>query len=263
MAEKELKEAVWELLQEYARRDPSMTIHSDIVIRKFPKVNEQELINAIGELILDGRITAKSATVDAYGNATAFHIRVRGGPEGPAPAPKPPKSGIGDFNIGFGDTKAATSKRETEKPKPPKKVGMKIKDDKIGVGFGVDDEKPSSTRSVPPEERPERETVTVAGKKEAYKAWQREAEEHFADEVASFFAELDMADSPDPGAKKHLTDQLMVLIAMFQSAETTAFATPISKLAGLKQSVAQVAPELVNDYILLIETAVRAWLGRV
>jgi len=54
-----------------------------------------------------------------------------------------------------------------------------------------------------------------------------------------------------------------VLIAMFQSGETTAFATPISKLAGLKQSVEHVAPELVNDYILLIETAVRAWLGRV
>lgn len=108
MAEQELKEAVWELLQEYARKDPSMTIHSDLVIRKFPKVNEQELINAIGELILDGRITAKSATVDAYGNATAFHMRVRGAPDRPAEASKPPKSGISDFSIGFGDTKAAT-----------------------------------------------------------------------------------------------------------------------------------------------------------
>jgi hypothetical protein len=55
----------------------------------------------------------------------------------------------------------------------------------------------------------------------------------------------------------------MVLIAMFQSGETAAFATPISKLAVLKTRVEQVAPELVNDYILLIQTAVRAWLGRV
>jgi hypothetical protein len=262
MAEQELKEAVWELLQGYARRDPSMTIHSDLVIRKFPKVNEQELINAIGELILDGRITAKSATVDAYGNATAFHMRVRGAPDRPAEESKPPKSGISDFSIGFGDTKATTSKRETEEPKPPKKVGMTIRDDKIGVGFGVDEEGPPATRSVPPEEHPERETVTVAGKKEAYNAWQQEAEQHFADEVASFFAELDMAEASDPAVKKHLTDQLMVLIAMFQSDETASFATPISKLAGLKQRVEQVAPELVNDYILLIQTAVRAWLGR-
>ena len=154
MAAQELTEAVWELLQEYARRDPAMTIHSDLVIRKFPKVNEQELINAIGELILDGRITAKSSTVDAYGNATAFHIRVRGGSDRPAEA-------------------------------------------------------------------------------------------------------------SDPAAKKHITDQLMVLVAMFQSGETTAFATPIGKLAGLKARIQQVAPELVNDYILLMQTAVRAWLGRV
>jgi hypothetical protein len=264
MVAQELTEAVWELLQVYARRDPAMTIHSDLVIRKFPKVNEQELINAIGELILDGRITAKSATVDAYGNATAFHIRVRGGSDRPAEASKPPKSGISDFNIGFGDTKAATTKRETEEPRPPKKVGINIKDDKIGVGFGVDDEDhPPGVRSVPPEERLEPVNVTVGGKTEAYAAWQEEAEEHFADEVASFFAELDMAEASDPAAKKHITDQLMVLVAMFQSTETTAFATPIGKLAGLKARIQQVAPELVNDYILLMQTAVRAWLGRV
>jgi hypothetical protein len=263
MAQQELKEAVWGLLQEYARKDPAMTIHSDIVIRKFPKVNEQELINAIGELILDGRISAKSATVDAYGNATAFHMRVRGGGDHPTEASKPPRSGISDFSVGFGDTKAATSQRETEELKPPKKVGMHIKDDKIGVGFGVDDQPPAPPRAVLPEERPERVNVSLGGKKEAYAAWQEEAEQHFADEVASFFAELDMAEASDPAAKKHLTDQMMVLIAMFQSEETVAFATPISKLAALKTRVEQVAPELANDYILLIQTAVRAWLGRV
>ncbi len=262
MAQDELKEAVWALLQEYARKDPAMTIHSDLVIRKFPKVNEQELINAIGELILDGRITAKATTVDAYGNATAFQMRVRPEGERPALESKPPRSGISDFSVGFGDTKAATSQRETEEPKPPKKVGLNIKDDMIGVGFGVD-EQPPVKRPAPPEVPPDRIKVSVAGKSEAYNAWQEEAEQHFADEVASFFAELDMAESPNPEAKKHLTDQLMVLIAMFQSTETEAFATPIGKLAMLKTRVAQVAPDLVNDYILLIQTAVRAWMGRV
>lgn len=261
MGSPELKQAVLALLQDFARRDPSMSIHSDLVIRKFPKVNEQELINTIGELILDGSITAKAAAVDAYGNASSFHIRVRNAGEGPAPASQPPRSGIGDFSVGFGDTKAATSQRETEEPKPPKKVGMSIKDDKIGIGFGVDETPPA--KQPPPEDKPDRVNVRASGQTDAYAAWQEEAESSFADEVASFFAELDMTETDNPEAKKHLSDQLMVLVAMFQSAETDSFATPISKLAMLKTRVQQVAPELVNDYILLIQTAVRAWLGRV
>jgi len=52
-------------------------------------------------------------------------------------------------------------------------------------------------------------------------------------------------------------------MAMFQMGETRDFTTPINKLAALKTRVAHVVPDLVGDYVLLVQTAVRAWLGRV
>jgi hypothetical protein len=262
MVDPNLKDAVWQVLEDYAKRSPSTAIHSDLVIRKFPQVNEQELINAIGELIVDGSITAKAATVDAHGSATAFHIKVRGVDERPGGPSKPPRGGVGEFDVGFGGTTAASSRRATEEPKPPRKVGMEIKDDKIGVGFGVEEEPKRPTDEPPPEEKQERVNVSVTGKKEAYAAMQEEAERHFEEEMSSFFAELQMADSPDEDAKKQLTDQLMMLVAMFQSGEVDSFTTPLNKLAALKARVKRVAPELVGDYILLMQTAVRAWLGK-
>ena len=260
MVDPDLKDAVWQVLEDYARRSPSTPIHSDLVMRKFPMVNEQELINAIGELIVDGSITAKSASVDAYGNAKSFHIRVRGVDERPGGQSRPPRGGVGEFGIGFGDTTAASSRRATEEPKPPRKAGMEIKDDKIGVGFGVDEPAP---RPSAPEERHDRLSVSMGGKKEAHAGMQEESERNFEEELSSFFGELQMASVSDEDAKKQLTDQLMMLMAMFQAGEVDSFATPINKLAALKGRVKRVAPDLVGDYVLLIQTAVRAWLGKV
>jgi len=268
MVEPELKDAVWQVLESYAKKDPSMTIHSDLVIRKFPQVNEIELINAIGELLAEGKITTKAATVDAHGNATAYHIRVRGLEERPGGLSEPPRGGAGSFSVGFGDTKAATSQRETEPPvvseaEPPpgpRKVGLTIKDGKIDIG---PDTKGLREQERPPEdEGRERVKVSVGGLKEAASAMQEEAEQNFADEVASFFAELQAYPARDEDAKKELIDQLAVLMAMFQSADAGSFSTPIGKLGVLKIKVKHVAPDLVNDFVLLVQTGVRAWLGR-
>jgi hypothetical protein len=229
-------------------------------MRKFPLVNEQELVNAIGELIVDGTITAKSASVDAYGNAKSFHIRVRGAGERPGGQSKPPRGGVGEFGIGFGETTAASSRRETEEPPPPRNPSIDIRDTKIGVGFGVDE---PPQRKAPPEERHDRLSVSVGGKKEAQESMQEEAERNFEEELSSFFGELQMASVTDEDAKQQLTDQLMMLMAMFQSGDANSFTMPINKLAALKARVKRVAPELVGDYILLIQTAVRAWLGKV
>lgn len=261
MVDPDLKDAVWQVLEEYAKRDPSMSIHSDLVIRKFPQVNELELINAVGELLEDGKITVKAATVDAHGNATAYHIRVRGLEERPRGLSEPPRSGMGQFGVGFGGTEAASSTRATEPPPGPRKVGLTIKDDKIGVGFGSggvkEEERP------PSDDKPERVNVSVGGLKASHAAMQQEAEENFADEVASFFAELQAHPARDEDAKRELTDQLMLLMAMFQSADAASFSTPMNKLAALKTRVKQVAPDLLNDFVLLVQTGVRAWLGRV
>ena len=63
MANPDLKTAVWQVLEQYAKHEESGgSIHSDLVIRKFPQVNEIELINAVGELVEDGLITVKAAT---------------------------------------------------------------------------------------------------------------------------------------------------------------------------------------------------------
>ena len=260
MVDPDLKDAVWQVLEDYAKRSPETPIHSDLIMRKFPMVNEQELINAIGELIVDGTVTAKSASVDAYGNAKSFHIRVRGVGERPGQASKPPRGGVGEFGVGFGDTTAASSRRATEEPPPPRKPDIDIRDTKIGVGFGVDE---PPKKSAPADERQDRLNVSVGGKKQAHESMQEESERNFEEEVASFFGELSMASTSDEDAKKQLIDQLMMLMAMFQAGEVDSFATPINKLAALKGRVKRVAPELVNDYILLIQTAVRAWLGKV
>ena len=260
MVDPDLKDAVWQVLEDYAKRSPATPIHSDLVMRKFPQVNEQDLINAIGELIVDGTITAKSAAVDAYGNATKFHIRVRGADERPGGETQPPRGGVGEFGVSFGDTTAASSKRATEEPKPPRKADIDIRDTKIDVGFGVDEPPQKKT---PTEERDERISVSVSGKKEAYAAMQEESERNFEEELTSFFGELQMAETTDEDAKQQITEQLMMLMAMFQSGEVASFTTPLNKLAALKGRVKRVAPELVGDYILLIQTAVRAWLGKV
>ncbi|MEW5701432.1 MAG: hypothetical protein AB1792_04300 [Candidatus Zixiibacteriota bacterium] len=261
MVAPELKDAVWQVLESYAKKDPSMTIHSDLVIRKFPQVNEIELINALGELLNEGKITAKAATVDAHGNATAYHIRVRGIEERPGGLSEPPRGAAGGFSIGFGDTTAASSTRETEPPPGPRKVGLTIKDGKIDIrpdtGGVKEQERP------PEEEGRERIKVSVGGTQEAVSAMQEEAEQNFADEVASFFAELQAYPARDDEAKKELIDQLAILMAMFQSADAASFTTSVGKLAALKLRVKQVAPDLVNDYVLLVQTGVRAWLGRV
>ena len=91
---------------------------------------------------------------------------------------------------------------------------------------------------------------------------QEEADQNFADEVSSFFSEI-LAVEMDEDARKELTDQLTVLVAMFQSDETEIFTTPINKLAAIKRRVQVVAPALVNDFVLLMQTAMRSWLGRV
>lgn len=252
MVDPDLKDAVWQVIEDFCNRSPEQSIHSDLVIRKFPQVNDQELLNAIGELIVDGTVTGKASSVDPYGNPTAFHLRLRDAKDRPGGgASKPPRGGVGEFSVGFGDTTVSSSKRETEAPKPPDKVKMQIKDDKIGVGFGVDDE-----------ERPERLNVKMGGGPSKRRASDDDAEANFEEELNAFFTELQMADAKDEDAKSQLTDQLMLLMAMFKSDDAASFTTPINKLVALKARVQRVAPDLVGDYILLVQAAVRAWLTR-
>lgn len=262
MVDPDLKDAVWQVLEQYANFAPDQSIHSDLIMRKFPMVNEQELINAIGELMEDGKITLKASSQDAHGVATAYHIRVRGVQDRPGGPSKPPRSGVGEFNVGFGDTGAASSRRATEEPKKPDRVEMKVKDDQMSVGFGVDKEED--------EEKPDRLTIKAGGPAAAKPAFGEDepaelsdADQVFADEAASFFAELAMADTRDEDAKRSLMDQLTVLTAMFQSGEVDSFTTPINKLAALKGKLKAVAPDLVGDYVILMQSAVRAWLGRI
>lgn len=258
MVDPDLKDAVWQVLEDYAKRGQGAPVHSDLVMRKFPMVNEQELLNAIGELIADGSVTAKSASVDAYGNPKSFHIRVRGVDERPGGQSKPPRGGVGEFGVGFGDTTAASSRRATEEPPPPRKPAPDIRDSKIDVGFGVDE----PPRKTPPDERQDRVNVSTGQKRPAHESMQEEAERNFEEELASFFGELQMASISDEDAKKELTDQLMMVMAMFQAGEVNSFSMPINKLAALKGRVQRIVPDLAKDYILLVQTAVRAWLGK-
>lgn len=259
MVDPDLKDAVWQVLEDYAKRSPGNPIHSDLIMRKFPMVNEQELINAIGELIVEGTVTAKSASVDAYGNPKSFHIRVREVDERPGGQSKPPRGGVGEFGIGFGETTAASSRRATEEPPPPRKPAPDLRDTKIDVGFGVDE---PPRRPAPPDDRQERVSVSTGGTRSAHESMQEEAERNFEEELASFFGELQMASASDEDAKKELTDQLMMVMAMFQAGEVNSFSMPINKLAALKGKIQRVVPDLVKDYILLVQTAVRAWLGK-
>jgi hypothetical protein len=263
MANPNLKDAVLQVLEDEAKRAKTSSIHSDLIIRKFPQVNEQELINAIGELIVDGAVTAKASSVDAYGTPKAFHIHVRGVDERPGAPSQPPRSGVGEFNVGFGGTTTASSRRATEEPEKPRKVGLKIKDDKIDVGFSVDEPPKQPAKTEPSAPKPERLSVSMGGKKEAPSDMQDKAEQAFEEELTSFFSELQVAAVADEDAKKELTDQLMLLMAMFKTGEVEAFATPINKLAVFKSRVKRVVPDLVNDYILLVQAAVRAWLAKV
>jgi hypothetical protein len=254
-----LKEAIWLLLEITSHQQPGQTIHSDFVIRKFPKINEIELLNAIGGLVEDGKITVKASSVDAHGNATAYHIRTRG-QEAPSSGAAP-RGAPTDFAVGFGDTQVASSERATKEPEPPKKIGLTVEGGKIGIKpdtSGVKEELRPAADPHAPEER-----VVIGTGRAAFDGAQEQAEEHFADEVASFFAELASAPSINDEDKRQLIDQLAVLMAMFQSADAESFTTPIAKLASLKTRVHLVAPELVPDYILLCQTALRAWLGRV
>lgn len=254
-----LKDAIWLLLEITSHQQPGQTIHSDFIIRKFPKINEVELLNAIGALVQDGKISVKASSVDAHGNATAYHIRILGQAAPPDPADL--KSSPADFAVGFGDTKVAESGRESRAPEPPKKVGLSVEGGKIGITPDTGGAKEEPRPDTDPEPPPER--VLLGTGRIAIGGAQEEAEEHFADEVASFFAELASAPTIKEEDKKQLIDQLAVLMAMFQSADAESFTTPIAKLASLKRRVDLVAPELVPDYILLCQTALRAWLGRV
>lgn len=254
-----LKEAIWLLLEITSHQQPGQTIHSDFIIRKFPKINEIELLNAIGALVQDGKITVKASSVDAHGNATAYHIRIVGQETPPSGAT--PRGTPTDFAVGFGDTKVADSERATKEPEPAKKVGLSVEGGKIGISPET-----GGVREVPrPAAGPDApaERVVIGTGRVALGGAQQQAEEHFADEVASFFAELASAPSINDEDKRQLIDQLAVLMAMFQSADAESFTTPIAKLASLKTKVHLVAPELVPDYILLCQTALRAWLGRV
>lgn len=253
MVHPDLKDAVWQVIEDYCTRSTDGGVHSDLIMRKFPQINEQELINAIGELIVDGKVTGKASSVDPYGNATAFHLRLRDPKDRPGQsASKPPQGGIGGFDIGFGDTKTASSSRETAEPKKPERANMDIRDNKVSVDFGVEEEKPDRVGA-------KFDSGATAGKD----AMQAEADANFEDAVTSFFGELQMVDSPDEEAKAKLTEQLMLLMAMFNSKDVDSFTTPINKLAALKGRVKHIAPELVGDYVLLIQTAVRAWLAKV
>jgi hypothetical protein len=251
-----LKEAVWLLLEITAQQQPGQTIHSDFIIRKFPKINEIELINVIGALVQEGKITVKASSVDAHGNATAYHIRIVGATSPDHADIKPTAS---DYSVGFGDTKVAESGPPATAAEPPVKPASLAGSGKVGVTVdtGGMKEEPRREDEIPAER------VLLGTGRIAIEGAQEQAEEHFADEVASFFAELASAPSVKDEDKKQLIDQLAVLMAMFQSADAESFTTPIAKLASLKTRVHLVAPELVPDYILLCQTALRAWLGRV
>lgn len=252
-----LKEAIWLLLEITAHQQPGQTIHSDFVVRKFPKINEIEILNAIGALVQEGKISVKASSVDAHGNATAYHIRILGGATGPDAADI--KATPSDYSVGFGDTTVVESGRSAKIPLPPEKPASLVDSGKVGVtpDTGGMKEMPRPESEIPAER------VLLGTGRIAIDGAQEQAEEHFADEVASFFAELASAPTIKEEDKKQLIDQLAVLMAMFQSADAESFTTPIAKLASLKTKVHLVAPELVPDFILLCQTALRAWLGRV
>lgn len=254
-----LKEAVWLLLEITAHQQPGQTIHSDFIVRKFPKVHETDILNTVGALVKDGKITVKASSVDAHGGATAYHIRVKGFED--VPAGTTPAHPSTEFAVGFGDTKVADSDREKKATEPPRKVGLSIKDEKVDIRpdtGGAKEEPRPPDQTAHPDER-----VLLGTGRIALSRGQQEADQNFADEVASFFAELEAAPTSRESEKRDLIDQVAVLMAMFQSADAENFTTPVAKLAALKTKVNSLAPELVPDYVLLCQTALRAWLGRV
>ncbi|HUU45806.1 MAG TPA: hypothetical protein VM118_08735, partial [Acidobacteriota bacterium] len=207
----------------------------------------------------------KAATVDAHGNPTAYHIRVRGAEDRPEGAP-PPRGGIASSSVGLSGTPSAPPRpAPPERPRPEDQRAVD-RAGRVDVGFGGPEVPPGPPppKPPPPPEGQERVKVTVAaGPQDIRAAMQEEADQNFADEVASFFAELQAAETTDEEAKKRLIDELAMLVALFDTGDATTLTTPISKLAALKKRVQTVAPHLVGDFILLMQTGLRAWLGRV
>lgn len=253
-----LKDAVWLLLEITAHQQPGAVIHSEFVLRRFPKINESDLMGTIGALVEEGRITVKASSVDADGRATAYHIRMKGQEH---LAKDPVVVGGPGTTVGIGASSsiiAGATAKSTELAKP---VGLTTDSGKIAIAAeaGDSDDVIESTTESPTAS----EHVVVASKAAEMDDAQQQAEEHFADEVGSFFAQLASASTVREEDKRQLIDQLAVVMAMFQSADVESFTTPIAKLASLKAKVHLVAPELVPDYIMLCQTALRAWLGRV
>lgn len=252
-----LKDAVWLMLEITSHQQPGAAIHSDFVIRRFPKLNQSDLLDAIKALVDEGKITVKASSVDADGRATAYHIRMKGQEH---LSQEPAVVGGPEFTVGLGASSSILANAAIKTPETPKPVGLTTDSGKIALAKESmeSDEAPTGAGA---DSRPGQRADNVAEPDTADA--QQQAEEHFADEVGSFFAEIASAPTSREEDKRQLIDQLAVIMAMFQSADAESFTTPIAKLASLKTKVHLVAPELVPDYILLCQTALRAWLGRV
>lgn len=253
-----LKDAVWLMLEITSHQQPGAAIHSDFVTRRFPKMDESELLNAIKALVDDGKITVKASSVDADGRATAYHIRMKGQENSAQDAAI---VGGPEFTVGLGASSSVLAGSSIKVPDSAKPIGLSTDSGKIVLAKEAQE---SGEASIGSEEEPKTEQRANAIANDADQAdAQQQAEEHFADEVGAFFAEIASAPTSREEDKRQLIDQLAVIMAMFQSADAESFTTPIAKLASLKTKVHLVAPELVRDYILLCQTALRAWLGRV
>jgi hypothetical protein len=253
-----LKEAIWLLLEITSHQQPGQTIHSDFIIRKFPKINEVELLNAIGALVQDGKISVKASSVDAHGNATAYHIRILGQAAPPDPADL--KSSPADFAVGFGDTKVAESGRETRTPEPPKKVGLTVEGGKIGItpdtGGAKEEPRPDTASGAAARTGAclARDGSQSAGRK-------RKPKNTLPTKWPHSSPNLPRRQPSRKRTRSNSSTSSRYLMAMFQSADAESFTTPIAKLASLKRRVDLVAPELVPDYILLCQNGIARLAG--
>lgn len=246
-----LKEAVWLLLEITAHQQPDQSIHSDFIVRKFPKINESEIFSALRELVQAGRLTLKASSLDDHGNATAYRIRLKGQEHVPDPPPPPVTAATG---VRTGNDSPSVHLTRTAAPTPTPMAS--VAGDAVSATATLEADPVVDTAAPAATPAPVNETAASDDAQEL-------AEQHFADEVSAFFAELSAVRSANEEAKKQLIDQLAVLMAMFQSADAENFTTPIAKLASFKTKVHVIAPDLVSNYILLCQTALRAWLGRV
>lgn len=245
-----LKEAVWLLLEITAHQQPGQSIHSDFIVRKFPKISESEIFSALRELVQEGRLTLKASSLDDHGNATAYRIRLKG--QEYVPDPPPPVTAAKGDKAANESPSVHVARAAAPTPTPVAAVAGDAPS--ATATMEADPVADTVTTAVTP--APMVETVVSDDAQEL-------AEQHFADEVSAFFAELSAVRGANEEAKKQLIDQLAVLMAMFQSADAENFTTPIAKLASFKTKVHVIAPDLVSNYILLCQTALRAWLGRV